>query len=145
MNETIIHTCNSLQQMQTIAAELVQQWQPGQVICLSGTLGAGKTTLVQAMLQAMGYQDKVTSPTFTIVEPYTINDLEIYHFDLYRLESPDELEMIGFHHYFNPNSICFIEWPEKAGNALPKINWHINIEVLADLRQITITQNPNNI
>ncbi|HYF97353.1 MAG TPA: tRNA (adenosine(37)-N6)-threonylcarbamoyltransferase complex ATPase subunit type 1 TsaE [Coxiellaceae bacterium] len=88
------------------------------VIYLEGNLGAGKTTLVRALLQQLGYKGTVKSPTYTLVEEYTFPEFEIFHFDLYRLKNLDELFGMGFEEYLKPRSICLIEWPEKLGSAL---------------------------
>jgi tRNA threonylcarbamoyladenosine biosynthesis protein TsaE len=94
--------------------------QPSTILFLEGPLGAGKTTLVRGFLHGLGYTAKVKSPTYTIVEPYEIAGKTIFHFDLYRLQSPKELEHIGIQEYFTPTSICLIEWPEKGIPLLPE-------------------------
>ncbi|MFT4712442.1 MAG: tRNA threonylcarbamoyladenosine biosynthesis protein TsaE [Candidatus Azotimanducaceae bacterium] len=89
-------------------------------VFLDGDLGSGKTTLARGLLRAMGHIGAVKSPTFTLVEPYEIGDYKIYHFDLYRLEDPEELEYIGFDDFFEGEPLCLIEWPEKGVGYLPE-------------------------
>ncbi len=89
-------------------------------VFLDGELGAGKTTLSRGLLREMGHEGAVKSPTFTLVEPYVIGEHKIYHFDLYRLEDPEELEYIGFDDFFEDEPLCLIEWPEKGIGYLPE-------------------------
>lgn len=84
------------------------------VVFLNGNLGAGKTTLVRGFMRAAGHTSTVKSPTYNIVEEYKLNNRLFFHFDLYRLMDPEELEWIGINDYLQENSICFIEWPEKG-------------------------------
>ena len=97
-----------------LGAEFALAIRPGLVIYLSGDLGAGKTTLARGLLRGLGYPGKVKSPTFTLVEVYEISRLYLYHFDFYRFSDPRELGEAGFREYFNPDSVCLVEWPEKA-------------------------------
>lgn len=112
---------------------LAQVLAPGLTIYLHGDLGAGKTALTRATLQAAGHAGNVKSPTYTLAEPYTVKiagaPVEVIHFDLYRLASPEEFLDAGFREYFNAESICIIEWPEKAEGVLPSpdINMHLSI------------------
>jgi tRNA threonylcarbamoyladenosine biosynthesis protein TsaE len=120
--------------------EFASTLQAGSIVFLSGDLGAGKTSLVRGILQGLGHEGTVKSPTFTLVEPYSL-DCEVYHFDLYRLEDPaEELEMIGMRDYLHPTAICLIEWPEKAAGYLPKPNWWLTLEIESDGRRLTVEE-----
>jgi tRNA threonylcarbamoyladenosine biosynthesis protein TsaE len=103
-----------------LGAQFAQILRLGLVIFLSGDLGAGKTTLARGILRGLGYQGKVKSPTYNLVELYKISKLYLYHFDFYRFEEPTEWEDAGFREYFNADSICLVEWPVKANGLLPQ-------------------------
>jgi len=90
------------------------------LVFLQGDLGAGKTTMVRGFLRAAGFTGAVKSPTYNLVEEYQIADRKIVHFDLYRLTDPEELEWIGINDYFDQESVCFIEWPDKGKGFLPE-------------------------
>lgn len=118
-----------------LGAGLYKILSPGSVVYLHGPLGAGKTTLVRGFLRAAGFQGKVKSPTYTIVETYAIQGLEIAHFDLYRLQDPEALEWLGFRDYLQQAAVVFIEWPELGKGFLPLPDWVVRIEVLAEIRR----------
>ena len=122
-------------------AHLAQVIEPGLVIYLHGDLGAGKTTLVRGLLQALGHVGKVKSPTYTLVEPYVISGFNLYHFDLYRFVDPEEWEASGFRDYFNAQSVCFVEWPEKANGLLPEPDIDIRLEPENEGRKGVMTAN----
>lgn len=107
--------------------QLARAIQPGLTVFLDGNLGAGKTTLTRGVLRGLGFTGRVKSPTYTLVEPYTISSLYFYHFDLYRFNDPSEWEDAGFRDYFNANSVCLIEWAEKAQGQLPLADWLIEL------------------
>lgn len=113
----------------------------GLVIYLHGDLGAGKTTLVRGILHGMGHVGKVKSPTYTLVEPYVISGINLYHFDLYRFVDEEEWEASGFRDYFNNQSICFVEWPEKAGKLIPQADLDIQLSPQETGRRIVMTAN----
>lgn len=114
---------------------------PHCIVFLYGNLGAGKTTFARGFLRGLGYQGKVKSPTYTIVEPYEINKKCIYHFDLYRLHDVRELEFIGIDDYFNAQTICLIEWPEKGEGVLPLPDLSCYFEPCGEGREIKIVGN----
>ena len=110
---------------------------PGMVIYLIGELGAGKTTLARGLLRGLGYAGKVKSPTFTLVEVYEVSRLYLYHFDFYRFSDPRELGEAGFREYFNPQSVCLVEWPEKAAG-LPAADLRVVLQVAGSGRNVSI-------
>lgn len=108
------------------------------VIFLEGDLGAGKTTLVRALLRALGHQGAVRSPTYTLVEPYEIAGRSLYHLDLYRLGSPEELEDIGIRDLLAQPCVLLIEWPERGVGVLPEPDLRLTLTAAGAGRVLTV-------
>lgn len=119
-------------------ARLSAVLQPGLYIALSGDLGAGKTTLARGILRGLGYEGKVKSPTYTLVEGYKLSRLDFYHFDLYRFEDPQEWWDAGFQEHFGAGTICLVEWPERAAELLPEPDMKIALHAERGGRRLDI-------
>ena len=121
-----------------LGATLAAGIAPGRVLHLRGELGAGKTTLVRGLLHALGHAGRVKSPTYTVVEPYTLSSLNLYHFDFYRFSDKTEWVNSGFREYFNPDAACIVEWPERAGDLLAPPDLEVRLEIAGEARQALI-------
>lgn len=105
---------------------------PGMVVWLDGDLGAGKTTLVRSLLRALGHRGPVKSPTYTLVEVYVVSSIYWYHFDFYRFNEAEEFEDAGLGEYFREDSVCLVEWPEKAVGYVPAADLVLEFRFVAD-------------
>ncbi len=127
-------------QQMALAATVANYLKTSFVMLLKGDLGVGKTTFARGFIQSSGFDGVVKSPTYTLVEPYPISENRMcYHFDLYRLSNPEELEFTGARDYFNENDVCLVEWPEKAEGFLPMADWVCEFSHLNEGRDLTIT------
>jgi len=136
----LIHDEN---EMRDLGARLIAACDQGGVITLSGELGTGKTTLVRGALESRGISSGVRSPTYTLVEYYPFDNFAVAHFDLYRLADPEELEYLGYRDYLNPQTLCFIEWPERAEGYLTAIDLEIELEYDPAGRRLALSPTSN--
>ncbi len=111
---------------------------PGLVIWLEGNLGSGKTTLVRALLRARGHRGPVKSPSYALVEIYSISSIYWYHFDFYRFNFPEEFVDAGFGEYFRDDAVCLVEWPEKAAAYVPSADLLLDLQYAGEGRQLAI-------
>jgi tRNA threonylcarbamoyladenosine biosynthesis protein TsaE len=123
----------------SVAATLVAALRPGDIVALSGDLGAGKTTFARAVIRALGWEGEVPSPTFTLVQPYDTNP-EVWHVDLYRLDDPGEADALGL---FETDAVLLIEWPERLGDRLPREALRLRLDGAGEAtRRLTWTVPP---
>jgi len=140
LSQTLKIKSSSPADTQKTGATLAKQLGPGSVVALYGQLGAGKTVLVQGICQGLGAEIPASSPSFVIVKHYP-GRLPVYHLDLYRLNSLEELINLGYEEYFYGKGICLIEWAEKAGELLPAKRWDADLIIISDQeREIQISQ-----
>lgn len=139
---THTYTVHSVEETWQTAAEVARLLKPGTVIALHGDLGAGKTTFVQGLGFALGVRRPVTSPTFTVCTEYPTADFKLVHMDLYRLSGPDDLLTIGYPEYLESGAVVAVEWPERAGDLIPRDALHVGFVLTddPDTRRIEVSQ-----
>lgn len=108
--------------------ELADLFRPGGIVYLSGDLGAGKTTLVRGLLRALGFEGRVKSPSYGLIESYTIGGRDIHHLDLYRLGHGEEIAYLGLEDLVGESSLLLVEWPERGAGWLPAADWQVRID-----------------
>jgi tRNA threonylcarbamoyladenosine biosynthesis protein TsaE len=138
VSELTLHLADE-EAMMSFGSRIAQVTQGRGVIFLEGDLGAGKTTLSRGIIRGLGHVGAVKSPTFTLVEPYEIGDIRAFHFDLYRLVDPEELEYLGIRDYLEGDALCLIEWPQRGAGFLPKPDLTITIRPHADGRSLILS------
>lgn len=138
MSELTLHLADE-EAMVAFGGQLARITQGHGLIFLEGDLGAGKTTLSRGIIRGLGHTGAVKSPTFTLVEPYEIGDIRAFHFDLYRLVDPEELEYVGIRDYFDEDALCLIEWPQQGAGFLPKADLTITIRPNKAGRTLTLS------
>ncbi|WP_347903621.1 tRNA (adenosine(37)-N6)-threonylcarbamoyltransferase complex ATPase subunit type 1 TsaE [Pseudomonas purpurea] len=137
MSEVTLYLANE-EAMVALGTRIAQITRGHGIIFLDGDLGAGKTTLSRGIIRGLGHVGSVKSPTFTLVEPYEIGEVRAFHFDLYRLVDPEELEYLGIRDYLEDDALCLIEWPQKGAGFLPKPDLTITITPHDSGRSLTL-------
>lgn len=130
---------SDLSQLPVAAEKLFAEYPGARIFAFHGELGAGKTTFIKALCESFGVKDSMSSPSFSLVNEYhDAKNNSVYHFDLYRLKSPQEALDIGLEEYLYSGNYCFIEWPERAEDLLPEETVHVLIKVAGDTREISV-------
>jgi tRNA threonylcarbamoyladenosine biosynthesis protein TsaE len=126
-----------LEEMTRLGEALARRCPPPAVIGLEGPLGAGKTTLVRAVLAAMGHREAVPSPTYTLIESYALAAGRVHHLDLYRLGDPEELELVGIRDLASEDALWLVEWPERGGERLPPLDYRLRLGYASTGRRVS--------
>lgn len=137
----MVYKTNSPKETENIAKAFAKKLEKGDVLCLSGDLGVGKTAFVQGLAKGLGIEEYISSPTFTIVNCYS-GKLPFYHFDVYRIGDSEEMYEIGYEEYVYGDGISVIEWPQLISDILPEVRYDIeikkNLDIHENFREITI-------
>ena len=138
MSEPRVRRIDSEREMLALGARLAAELRGGQVITLSGDLGAGKTTLVRGVLRGLGFEGRVKSPSYGLVETYELDGLTVHHLDLYRLGDSVELDFLGLEDLLGEGSVVLVEWPERAASRLPRPDRRVAIDIDGSLRRVVV-------
>ena len=136
MRNTVVYETHSEEETAALGERLGQQALPGQVFCLNGDLGVGKTVFTKGFASAMEIEQTITSPTFNIIKEYTSGELPLYHMDVYRLEETDE--SIGFNDYFNKGGVTIIEWADIIKDKLPEKRLDIKFKMIDEDTRVLV-------
>ena len=139
MNDTITLHLPDEQATLDLGMRLADGLVAGMLIALHGPLGAGKTTLARGLLRGLGFEGRVKSPTYALVEVYKLSRLDLYHFDFYRFANPEELTDSGLQDAFNETNVCVVEWPERAGEMLPPADVDVQLTIANGARSALLT------
>ena len=138
MSEPRVRRIDSEREMLALGARLAAELRGGQVITLSGDLGAGKTTLVRGVLRGLGFEGRVKSPSYGLVETYELDGLTVHHLDLYRLGDSVELDFLGLEDLLGEGNVVLVEWPERAAGRLPRPDRRVAIDIDGSLRRVVV-------
>lgn len=140
MREHITHSVNETKEL---AASIADKLVPGDVIAFRGGLGAGKTAFVSGLAQGMGASDEVSSPTFALVHEYRGGRLPLFHFDMYRVNTWDDLYSTGFFDYLDAGGVLAVEWSENIENALPESSINVTLDIISENSRHIIIEGGN--
>ena len=129
--------------MMKLGAECAKFTLPGSLVLLSGELGTGKTTFARGFIRQLGWQERIKSPSFSLLESYELEQLSLHHLDLYRIQSSAELEYLGLREYINSRDILLVEWPEKAQGFFPPAQWTVSLQYEQEQRCVSLLAGPD--
>ena len=134
-----VYQVNGVEETWAVARAFAAELRPGDVVCLEGDLGAGKTTFTQGLAASLGAKRAVTSPTFCLVVEHPTDRFLLVHMDLYRLHDADDVLTIGWEDYLSRGAVLFVEWPDRAGDLIPASAWHVSLALGEDEERRTIS------